>query len=275
MASRGQAPGRRPRRVPGPSTLRARLDHRRRRLRRRHRARDRLVHQGRRPDLGRQPGPSTTARSSTCSPRRTHDGSGRSRQFTSASRPTHRRLRHPRRRPAGLPGQHQRPHRAARPGCPPNIITQGGAIFANAYARNLQITNNVVAEQRRRLRHHPHRHARPRGAGHQPAQRGRPDRQQPDRRQRRHQPRRRRSASSPARTATRSPATTSAATSRSSTAAASASTACSPNGSIHHNRIYFNKSNDEGGGIMIAGQLPADPDDLSPGIRPGRPSTPT
>ena len=29
-------------------------------------------------------------------------------------------------------------------GLPPNIITQGGAIFANAYARYLQITNNVV-----------------------------------------------------------------------------------------------------------------------------------
>ena len=29
-------------------------------------------------------------------------------------------------------------------GLPPNIVTQGGAIFANAYARNLQITNNVV-----------------------------------------------------------------------------------------------------------------------------------
>ena len=27
---------------------------------------------------------------------------------------------------------------------PPNVVTQGGAIFANAYARNLQITNNVV-----------------------------------------------------------------------------------------------------------------------------------
>ena len=29
-------------------------------------------------------------------------------------------------------------------GLPPGIVTQGGAIFANAYARNLQITNNVV-----------------------------------------------------------------------------------------------------------------------------------
>lgn len=33
----------------------------------------------------------------------------------------------------------------------------------------------------------------------------------------------------------------------------------SPSGEIHHNRIYFNRSYDEGGGIMIAGELPADP----------------
>ncbi|MCB0113328.1 MAG: hypothetical protein KDD84_04550, partial [Caldilineaceae bacterium] len=39
----------------------------------------------------------------------------------------------------------------------------------------------------------------------------------------------------------------------------------SPNGQIHHNRVYFNSSYDEGGGIMIAGELPADPSALSPG----------
>lgn len=42
----------------------------------------------------------------------------------------------------------------------------------------------------------------------------------------------------------------------------------SPNGSIHHNRIYFNRSYDEGGGVMIAGELPADPALLSPGSGP-------
>ena len=42
----------------------------------------------------------------------------------------------------------------------------------------------------------------------------------------------------------------------------------SENGKIHHNRIYYNSSNDEGGGIMIAGQLPADPSTLSPGTGP-------
>ena len=33
----------------------------------------------------------------------------------------------------------------------------------------------------------------------------------------------------------------------------------SPNGKIHDNRIYFNRSYDEGAGIMIAGELPIDP----------------
>ncbi|MCA9874184.1 MAG: IPT/TIG domain-containing protein [Anaerolineales bacterium] len=42
----------------------------------------------------------------------------------------------------------------------------------------------------------------------------------------------------------------------------------SPDGSIHDNRIYFNRSYDEGGGIMIAGELPADPSVLSPGAGP-------
>ncbi|HSJ57499.1 MAG TPA: hypothetical protein VLC95_09980, partial [Anaerolineae bacterium] len=36
-------------------------------------------------------------------------------------------------------------------------------------------------------------------------------------------------------------------------------------GRIHHNRIYFNQSYDEGGGIMIAGELPSNPGTLSPG----------
>ena len=39
----------------------------------------------------------------------------------------------------------------------------------------------------------------------------------------------------------------------------------SPDSSIHHNRILYNRSYDEGGGVMIAGELPADPDILSPG----------
>jgi uncharacterized repeat protein (TIGR01451 family) len=42
----------------------------------------------------------------------------------------------------------------------------------------------------------------------------------------------------------------------------------SPNGRIHDNRIYFNRSYDEGGGIIIAGELPANPANLSPGAGP-------
>jgi hypothetical protein len=42
----------------------------------------------------------------------------------------------------------------------------------------------------------------------------------------------------------------------------------SPNGTIAANRIYFNRSYDEGGGIMIAGELPANPDVLSQGAGP-------
>ena len=36
------------------------------------------------------------------------------------------------------------PSAAGRPALPGGLITQGGAIFANGYARNLQITNNVI-----------------------------------------------------------------------------------------------------------------------------------
>ena len=39
----------------------------------------------------------------------------------------------------------------------------------------------------------------------------------------------------------------------------------SPNGSIHDNKIRFDQSYDEGGGVMIAGELPADPTVLSTG----------
>ncbi len=39
----------------------------------------------------------------------------------------------------------------------------------------------------------------------------------------------------------------------------------SPNGKIHDNRVYFNRAYDEAGGIMIAGELPADPTVLTPG----------
>ena len=105
-------------------------------------------------------------------------------------------------------------------GLPPNIVTQGGAIFANAYARYLQITNNVV--QNNGGGYGTIRIGTPDlpAPGHQPAQRERPDRQQPDHRQRRHQPGRRHRALRRLRQLRGRRATTSAATSRSSTAAA-------------------------------------------------------
>ena len=75
-------------------------------------------------------------------------------------------------------------------GLPPTITTQGGAIFANAYVRHLQITNNVV--QNNGSGYGTIRIGTPDlpGAGHEPAQRERPDREQPCHRQRRHEPRR-------------------------------------------------------------------------------------
>ena len=39
----------------------------------------------------------------------------------------------------------------------------------------------------------------------------------------------------------------------------------SPGGTITQNRIYYNQGYDEGGGIMIAGALPANNSLLSPG----------
>ena len=44
----------------------------------------------------------------------------------------------------GFPGNLDRDRRRCRPASRGGLITQGGAIFANAYARNLQITNNVI-----------------------------------------------------------------------------------------------------------------------------------
>ena len=213
---------------------------------------DRLVHQGRRPHLGRQPDRQ----------RRRGDLRARLAERDHGRRPgapvhqrlqgRHRRLRHPRRRPARLPGQHQRPHR--RPtGLPPNIITQGGAIFANAYARYLQITNNVV--QNNGGGYGTIRIGTPdlAGAGHQPAQRERPDRRQPDHRQRRHQPGRRRSGIFAGADGYEVAGNDICGNFSLEYGGGVSVYGRSPNGKIHHNRIYFNISNDEGGGIMIAG----------------------
>ena len=151
----------------------------------------------------------------------------------------------------------------------------GRRVFANAYARHLQITNNVV--QNNGGGYGTIRIGTPdlAGAGHQPAQRERPDRQQPDHRT--------------------TPAPTWPAAigvfAGSDGYEVTGNDICgnfsleyggglsvyglSPNGKIHHNRIYLNMSNDEGGGIMIAGQLPANPERPLARLRARSTSTPT
>ena len=152
-------------------------------------------------------------------------------------------------------------------GLPPNIVTQGGAIFANAYARNLQITNNVVQNN---------------GAGYGTIRIGTPDLAAPDTNQHNENVR-------IADNRIISNAGTNLAGGIGLYAGADGydvarNDICgnfsleygggltvyglSPNGQIHHNRIYFNMSNDEGGGMMIAGELPVTPGDLSPGSGP-------
>jgi hypothetical protein len=152
-------------------------------------------------------------------------------------------------------------------GLPPGIVTQGGAIFANAYARYLQVTNNLVQNN---------------GGGYGTIRIGTPDLATPDTNQHNE---------NVAITDNRiiQNAGTNLAGGIGIFAGADSyevarNDICgnfsmeygggvsvygrSPNGRIHHNRIYLNESNDEGGGIMIAGALPADPDALSTGSGP-------
>jgi SdrD B-like protein len=145
-------------------------------------------------------------------------------------------------------------------GLPPNAVTQGGAIFANDYVQNLQITNNVVRNN---------------GGSYGTIRLGTPD--LPD------------NQTDDVRIANNrivASGGTNLAGAIGIFAGAeryevARNDICgnfsaeyggglsvygfSPNGSIHHNRIYYNRSYDEGAGIMVAGALPADPADLSPG----------
>ena len=149
-------------------------------------------------------------------------------------------------------------------GLPANITTQGGAVFANAYVKNLQITNNVVENN---------------GGGYGTIRIGTPDLAG--------------SAANQHNEGVRIADNRLISNAGSNLAGAvglfggsdgyevSGNDICgnfsleygagvsvygsSPGGKIHHNRIYFNNSNDEGAGIMIAGALPADPNALSPG----------
>ena len=149
-------------------------------------------------------------------------------------------------------------------GLPANIQTQGGAIFANAYARNLQITNNVVESN---------------GGGYGAIRVGTPDLQGADTNQ--HNENIRIASNRIVSNGGSNLAGAIGLFAGSDGYEVSHNDICgnfsleygagvsvygrSPNGQIDHNRITFNFANDEGGGIMIAGALPADPADVSTG----------
>jgi hypothetical protein len=149
-------------------------------------------------------------------------------------------------------------------GLPANVVTQGGAIFANAYARNLQITNNVVQNN---------------GGGYGTIRIGTPDLPAPltdNQNDGVHIANNRIIANGGTNLAGGIGLFAGA-----NGFEVNGNDVCgnfsaeygggvsvygsSPGGRIHDNRIYFNRSYDEGGGIMIAGALPANPAQLSPG----------
>ena len=150
---------------------------------------------------------------------------------------------------------------------PPNIVTQGGAIFANAYVRRLQVTNNVVENN---------------GGGYGTIRIGTPDIAAPNTNQ--HNERVRIADNRIVQNAGTNLAGAIGLFAGSDGYEVSGNDICgnfsleygagvsvygmSPGGSIHHNRITLNNSNDEGAGVMVAGQLPANPGDLSPGSGP-------
>ncbi len=141
-------------------------------------------------------------------------------------------------------------------GLPANITTQGGAIFANAYVKNLQITNNVVENN---------------GGGYGTIRVGTPDLAGADASQ--HNEGVRIADNRLVSNAGTNLAGAVGLFGGSDGYEVSGNDICgnfsleygagvsvygfSPGGKIHHNRIYFNNSNDEGAGIMIAGALPA------------------
>ncbi|WP_353509013.1 SdrD B-like domain-containing protein [Intrasporangium sp.] len=149
-------------------------------------------------------------------------------------------------------------------GLPPGIQTQGGAIFANAFARYLQVTNNVVQNN---------------GGAYGTIRIGTPDLPAPDTSQ--HNENIRISDNRIIANAGTNLAGAIGIFAGAEGYEIARNDICgnfsmeygggvsvyglSPQGKIHHNRIYYNMSNDEGGGIMVAGQLPADPSALSPG----------
>ncbi len=150
---------------------------------------------------------------------------------------------------------------------PPNISTQGGAVYAHAWVANLQVTNNVVENN---------------GGSYGTIRIGTPDVPAPNSGQ--HNPGVRIANNRIVQNAGTNLAGAIGLFAGADGYEVSGNDICgnfsleygagvsvygrSPNGSIHHNRIILNNSNDEGAGIMIAGQLPADPDLLSEGSGP-------
>lgn len=152
-------------------------------------------------------------------------------------------------------------------GQPGGLITQGGAVFANAYARNLQITNNVVQNN---------------GGAYGTIRIGTPDLPAPDTNN--HNENIVIAYNRVVANAGTNQAGGIGLFNGSDNYQVAANDICgnfsseygggvsavgySPGGTINKNRIYFNRSFDEGGGIMIAGALPATTSTLSPGSGP-------
>ncbi|MFN2167462.1 MAG: IPT/TIG domain-containing protein, partial [Anaerolineae bacterium] len=152
-------------------------------------------------------------------------------------------------------------------GLPPNVVNQGGAIFVNAYARYLQITNNVIENN---------------SGAYGTVRIGTPNLPAPNTSQ--HNENVRIAHNRIIANGGTNLAGGIGLFAGSDGYEVAYNDICgnfsaeygggishyglSPYGSIHHNRVYFNRSYDEGGGIIIAGALPADPTMLSPGSGP-------
>ncbi len=150
-------------------------------------------------------------------------------------------------------------------GLPANVQTQGGAVFANSYAKNLQITNNMVQNN---------------GGGFGTIRIGTPDVAAAEN----HNENVNIAHNRIIQNAGTNLAGGIGLFNGSDNYRVADNDICgnfsaeygggltaygySPNGVIDHNRIWFNRSYDEGGGIMIAGTLPAATTSLSPGSGP-------
>ena len=149
----------------------------------------------------------------------------------------------------------------------PTVVTQGGAVFANAYARSLQLTNNVVENN---------------GGGYGTLRFGTPELTGADASN--HNENIRIAHNRILQNAGTNLGGAIALFNGTDGYDIAANDICgnfsaeygggishygySPNGRIHENRVYFNESYDEGAGIMIAGELPQDPTKLTKGAGP-------